>query len=120
MVLDIDSGNHGKKLIVYPRDGGDNQLWRWEGNLLVSKTGYALDVQGGNRDPGTNAIAWDYHGAINQQWRMEGDKIVSCLTGLVLDIKGGSKASSTEIILWDPARQRGVNNQSWQLHYQAW
>ena len=119
LVLDIEGGQHGGRIITYPKHGGDNQLWTWKGNVLVSKTGYALDVQGGSRDPGTNAIAWDYHGAINQQWRMEGDKIVSCLNGLVLDIKGGGKASSTEIILWNPARQGGVNNQSWQLvlHY---
>ena len=120
MVLDIEGGQHGGKIITADRKPGtDHQLWTWKGNVLVSKSGYGIDVQGGNRAPGTNAIAWNYHGAINQQWRMEGDNIVSCLNGLVLDIKGGGKASGTEIILWDPARQGGVNNQSWQhvLHY---
>ena len=110
MVLDIDSGNHGKKLIVYPRDGGDNQLWRWEGNLLVSKTGYVAEVSHGNLTVGANAISWHKVGSTNQKWRLEGDKIVSLLHELVLDIKDMKKDQGTEVILWNA---NGGDNQKW-------
>ena len=114
LVLDIDGGRRGGRLIIYPKHGGDNQLWQWRGMALVSKSGYALDIKDGNRAPGTNAIPWDHHGGINQQWTVQGDKIISSLNGLCLDIKNGSKAAGSEIILWQP--QHGViNNQCWKL-----
>ena len=110
MVLDINSGKHGNNLIIWPRNGGDNQLWTWEGNLLVSKTEYVAYVYQGNRAPGTNVISWNKLGGANQKWRQDGDQIVSSLHGLVLDIKGGSKEQGTEIILWNAT---GGDNQKW-------
>ena len=113
-MLDIEGGKHGGRVITFPRHGGDNQLWTWKGNALVSKTGYALDVKGGSKDAGTNAIAWDHHGKGNQQWRVEGDKIISHSNGMALDIKDGSKESNSDIILW-PSKHGASTNQSWQF-----
>jgi len=113
LVLDIEGGTNGGKIITYTKHGGDNQLWTWKGNSLVSKTGYALDVKDGTNDSGTNAIAWNYHGGNNQQWRVEGDKIISEANGMALDIKDG-KQSNADIILW-PAVDGPSKNQSWQF-----
>ena len=110
MVLDIDSGKHGNKLIVWPRNGRDNQLWRWEGNLLVSKTGYVAEVCQGNQAPGTNAICWNKHGGTHQQWKQDGNQIVSSMHGLVLDVKESSKDQGAEVILWN---SHGGDNQKW-------
>ena len=115
LVLDIEGGKKGGKIITYAKHGGDNQLWTWKGNTIVSKTGYALDVQGNNAASGTNVISWDHHGERNQQWKMNGDKILSELNnGMALDIRGGSKNEGVDIILW-PVQYGKVNNQSWQL-----
>ena len=114
LVMDIAKGERGGRIITYANNGGDNQLWTWKGNVLMSKTGYALDVQGANVTAGTNAISWDHHGKLNQQWKMDEDKIISSLNGMVLDIRGGSREEGADIILW-PAKYGEINNQSWQL-----
>ena len=115
LVLDVQGAEHGANIIIYEAGGGDNQLWTLNGNEIVSKTGYALDVQGGSTDSGTNAIAWEHSpGAENQQWRIEGDKIISTLTGFALDICGGNTESGTEVILY-PFSHGEINNQSWKL-----
>ena len=99
MVLTDLWATGGNRLIVHPRHGGDNQLWRWEGDLLLSKTGYVAEVAGGRREHGTNAICGKSHGQSNQKWRKDGNRIVSCMHGLVLAIKGGSKSKNSEVIL---------------------
>jgi len=112
MVLDIAEGKCGGRIITYPKHGGDNQLWKLEGNALISKTGYALDIEGGNRSAGANVICWNHHGGENQQWTVQGDNIISLLNGLSLDIKGGSKDSNVEIVLWP---SHNGDNQSWRF-----
>ena len=115
MVLDIEGGRHGARIITYPKHGGDNQLWTWRGNSLVSKSGYAMDIKGGNTSAGASVVSWDHHGGSNQQWRVEGGRIISMLNGMVVDIKGGSKESNADIILW-PAKEASEGaNQTWQF-----
>ena len=117
MVLDIEDARHGGNVITYQKHGGDNQLWKWKNNAIVSKLGYALDVKDGNPEAGVNVISWEQHGGPNQQWRMEGDKIISELNGLALDISGGSQDSNIEIIVWPLQSADEVDNQSWELEY---
>ena len=112
MVLDIAEGKHGARIITYPYHGGDNQLWTWKDNSLVSKTGYAMDVEGGNTSAGANVISWTHHGDKNQQWCQDGNKITSTLNGMALDIESGSKVSGAKLILWP---EHGGSNQSWKI-----
>ena len=113
--MDIEDGKCEGRILTWQKHCGDNQYWTWNGNSIVSKTGYALDIQGCTQ--GTNAISLDHDGGDNQQFKMEGDKIVSLLTGMVLDIKDAIKASNADIIVW-PSKHAGVNNQSWEIIYQ--
>ena len=116
LVLAIEEGKCGGKIITSPKHGGDDQLWTWKENSLVSKTGYAMEVEGSNSSAGTNAISWDHDGGQNQQWRVEGDKIISVLNGFALAIKDGSNDAGADIILWPRHANDGpVNNQSWQF-----
>ena len=86
LVLDIERSEKGARIVTFPQHGGNNQLWTWRDNALMSKTGFVLDIEQSNEEQGTKTIAWEYHGGLNQQWTMEGDKIISCLNGMSLDI----------------------------------
>ena len=76
---------------------------------------YALDVEDGNPEEGTNVIIWEYHGERNQQWSMKGDKIFSALNGMALDIKDGLFKSWRKFFIC-PLNQDD-ENQSWELEY---
>lgn len=113
LVLDIAGGGaKGAHIKTWKRHDGPNQLWQWKEDMLVSKTGYALDVQSASSDAGTSAIAWDNHGRPNQRWKVEGDQIISKLNGLALDIRGGSREAGASVILWP---KHGGKNQAWKI-----
>lgn len=87
LVLDIDGGRRepGTRLIVWPAkpQGNANQIWdlvpcggpgpgRGRGFHIKSRlNNYVLDVEGGNRSPGTRIIAYPAHpycSSLNQLW----------------------------------------------------
>ncbi|KAJ3666688.1 hypothetical protein Zmor_002122 [Zophobas morio] len=73
-VLDIQGSlESGHNLITFPNFGGANQQWYVNSdNTIVSiKGNLALDISGGNQQPGTNVIAWEKHGGDNQKFRIE-------------------------------------------------
>ena len=117
-MLDIDSAQHGGNIITYEKHGGDNQLWKWKGKTLVSKTGHVMDIKDGNAQEGTNIIAWEPHGGPNQRWKMKGDKIISKFNKMALDIKDASSESNAEIIVWPLKSKDEVDNQSWEIEFQ--
>ena len=114
LVLDIERGEKGGRIVTFPQHGGDNQLWTWRKKSLMSKTGFVLDVDHSNKEKGAKTISWVYHGGLNQQWTLDGDKIISCLNGMALDIKGESMEQLVEIVLW-PTKSGVWDNQSWTL-----
>ena len=118
LILDIAGSNHGANIVTFRKHGGNNQIWKWQGNKIVSKLGYVLDVNAGGTEEGTKVIAWNHHGGLNQQWIMIGDKIISVLNGMCLDIPAGSRSSGIGIILWSLKSDDAVDNQSWELVYQ--
>ena len=118
LILDIAGSNHGANIVTFQKHGGNNQIWKWQGNKIVSKLGYVLDVNAGGTEEGTKVIAWNHHGGLNQQWIMIGDKIISVLNGMCLDIPAGSRSSGIGIILWSLKSDDAVDNQSWELVYQ--
>ena len=46
--------NHDNDVVMMKKQlGNDSQLWQWhEGNCLINKDGYALDVKGTSAEPG--------------------------------------------------------------------
>ena len=118
LVLDIARSEHGANIVTFQEHGGDNQIWKWQGNNLVSKLGYVLDVNARGDEEGTKVIAWKHHGGLNQQWIMIGDKIISVLNGMCLDIPERSKDSDVEIVLWPLLSDDAVDHQSWELVYE--
>ena len=113
LVLDIHSSAKGGKLILYHKHGGDNQLWRFQDGLLVSKAGLVADVEGSNTNHGASICAWDRHSGLNQKFHQINDTIVSNLQGFVFDVKDGNMAANAEVILW-PAH--GGSNQAFHLY----
>jgi len=118
LVLDIAGSKHGANIVTFRKHGGDNQIWKWQGNNLVSKLGYVLDVNARGSEEGTKVIAWKHHGGVNQQWIMIGDKIISVLNGMCLDIPARSKSSDVGIVLWSLHSDDAVDHQSWELVYE--
>merc|ERR1712130_218662 len=90
-VLDICNCEHGASLILHPKHGGDNQLWKFENGLLVSKTGLVADIEGGSTEQGAKVIAWDKHGGINQQFSCYPTGVImSNATGHALEVSSGT------------------------------
>ena len=112
LVLDIKGGAKGANIITWKQTGRPTQFWAWKDDMLISKTGYVLDVNGGYNDTGTNALAWDQNGGASQRWKMDGDQIISKLNGLVLAIKGQRREAGGSVILW---KKRGSSNQAWKM-----
>lgn len=78
-------------------------------------TGYVLDINGGNQNPGAQAIVWSKNvpDSANQLWYLNSDgTIESKLNGFVLDINGGNPAAGTNVIAW-PRNTPMSNNQLW-------
>ena len=100
-------GKNGENI---EKQGSNNYIWKWQGNGLVNKLGYALGIGGGHQEK--------YHGGVHQQWIMIGDKIISVFNGMCLDIPRGSKDSNVGIILWSLHSDDSVDNQSWELVYE--
>ena len=117
MVLDIKGNEHGANIIQWPPHGGDNQLWRWNGFSIVSKTGLALDVEGGGTDRGAEVLGWTHHGGDNQKWRIQGDKIISASNNMALDVEGESREAGAKIVCWPLKSEFRTDNQSWKLNY---
>ncbi|MFN8489015.1 MAG: RICIN domain-containing protein [Caldilineaceae bacterium] len=78
-------------------------------------TGYVLDINGANQNPGAQAIVWSKNvpDSANQLWYLNSDgTIESKLNGFVLDINGGNPAAGTNVIAW-PRNTPISNNQLW-------
>ena len=112
LVLDIKGGAKGANIITWKQTGRPTQFWAWKDDMLISKTGYVLDVEGGCRDAGTSIIAWNQTGEANQRWKMEGDQIISKLHGLALDIKDQRHEAGVDVVLWG---KHGRSNQAWKF-----
>ena len=112
LVLDIEGGTKGANIITWQKNNGPNQLWEWREDMLISKTGYVLDIKGGCRNAGTSIIAWNQTGEANQRWKLEGDQIISKLHGFALDIKDQRHEAGVGVVLWE---KNGRSNQAWKI-----
>merc|ERR1711868_164341 len=117
-VLDLCGGGaEGAELIIYDRNGGDNQLWQFdEEGRIISKTGFCLDIEGCNDENCAKVIAWSPHDGDNQKWEVVGTRIESRMNGKVLDILYEGTDNETPVIVHD---HHGKENQRWNIipHY---
>lgn len=66
------SSNEGAEIASRSDQNTDNQLWKWEGNVLVSKhRGYAMEMMDDSGRHGFNSNANHYTGDKDQQWEFE-------------------------------------------------
>eukprot|EP00731_Ephydatia_muelleri_P027129 Em0019g2a len=72
-VLDCGGQIMGYQLIVLDRHGGENQMFRRDGNYLVTMRGFVLDIDGSNLAPCAALILWSRNNppSANQQFQLE-------------------------------------------------
>jgi len=68
-------GEKGPYIILYPKKafGTDNQLWRFDGEHLVSKAGNkgsVMDIKNNLTKPQTYVIIYAKNNQQNQKWRL--------------------------------------------------
>ncbi|MDR1183818.1 MAG: RICIN domain-containing protein [Coriobacteriales bacterium] len=124
--VDIEgaSRNNGAAAILWSKNAGDNQKFRFTYNantgyysITAAHSGRALDVYGASTVSGARVIQWSPHSDFNQQWRIVSATggtyaIYSAPTGLALDVNGGSTAAGASLIMWP---YHGGANQRWIL-----
>ena len=101
----------GETPVVMNKVGGDNQLWRMEGNHLVSKSsGLVLDISGSGS--GARVVMWSKHGGENQKFRIQNTMIISRRDNTTLDVAGGGTVEGTKVLMWR-IQPGGQPNQNW-------
>jgi len=98
----LEERGQEQPLIVNPEAGREGQLWRWEGQSLISKNNLAIDLKGPINDDwnnGAEMIAWPPHNGINQIWRFEEEMIVDLGgTNFALEIEDSMPIAGTQVI----------------------
>ncbi|XP_069681484.1 beta/gamma crystallin domain-containing protein 3-like [Periplaneta americana] len=113
MVLDVRNNERrsGAEVVMWPYNGGDNQVWEYKNNMIYSKlSGFVLDVAGGN--PGGAVLTYKQHGRSNQKWFFEDDFTIRNGTGLVMDIEGGNCYQGVRVIGYG---KHGGHNQKFRI-----
>jgi len=106
-----------KDVVMWRKSGREAQLWRWDGNTLVTKqNGKALTIK--NADKKKKATVWlmPKNGGKEQEWKLEDGRLVSGLNGLVLNIKNDDKSRGNTVWMWDKNQSKA---QKWKLQLAA-
>merc|ERR1712066_606686 len=94
---------------MYTYHGGDNQLWKWDGqairNLKYPKM--VLDLTSDRV-----ILYGTHHGGDNQRWTYDGEKLVSACHDLVLDIGDWKNKDGSAVIGY---KWNGGKNQMWTI-----
>jgi len=105
-------------VVVNPESGRNGQLWKWQGDSLVSKNNLALDLMGPINDDwnnGAEIIGWPPHNGINQIWKFEEDLIVDLGgTNFALEIEDSMPIAGTKVIA---SRIKRNQEQFWSLSF---
>ena len=114
-MLELAGGEEGGELIVNDYvHGAANQLWEFDEEMrLMSRTGYAVDIEGANDGNCARIIGWSPNDGDNQKWEVVGTRIESKMNGNVLDIYGGVDDgcdSGTAVV---SGNHHGGENQIW-------
>jgi hypothetical protein len=114
LVLDISGGGkeNFSKVIIWERHGDSNQLWKINGDKIISvHCGRSLDIEGGIAG-GRHLIIFDSHGGENQRFRYNSDDRTISIgnSNLRLDISGGNIRAGTQVIAYE---KHCGGNQQW-------
>ena len=91
--------------------GRDSQLWKFEGNVMVDRRGFALEFTGWEgRD---NFIMAEKTGAENQKFNIDGFMFQSMVNTFAIDIPGFSDVDTPIEVYLHP--QHGGTNQLWNV-----
>ncbi|MFE9790393.1 RICIN domain-containing protein [Streptomyces goshikiensis] len=106
----------GDAVILWPCNGGANQVWHAYGETLVNdKNNLCLDNPGSTTRSGARLILWHCNGGGNQifRWNKHTRHIDAWSAYLVVDASGGA---GTQLVLWGA---NGGLNQEWTT-YNPW
>lgn len=118
--------NAGKTLIgLAAQNNTASQSFRFQSTppvspgyyVIKSASGFALDLNGGNVERGTNVQMYKPNSSAAQIWKLERGSggyytIANARSQKVLDISGGGTKDGTNVLAWD---KTGVNWQKWQM-----
>ncbi|KAJ6648332.1 Actinohivin [Pseudolycoriella hygida] len=110
LVLDVTNDGKGE-IITYPYHGGNNQLWRYENDMIYSKlNGFVMDIEAKE----SKVILYPPHGGMNQKWVFDHDFSVRSHLGKVMDIAKKDKSWSGRLIAYP---KHGGPNQKFRRVY---
>ena len=123
-VLDASLSNVGE-VVLWDRNGGDNQLWFWDGqdrDVLRNKKfpRRVLDFHWGDyqKHGWGKVYLHEFNGGWNQKWQFDGRELVckgfqsKMVHNLRLDVHGSATASGAKVGVY---QRNGNANQRWQL-----
>ncbi|PSN42601.1 hypothetical protein C0J52_19718 [Blattella germanica] len=99
LVLDVQSSEkrNGTHIIMWPFHGGDNQLWEYKNNMIISKaSGLVLDIY--KNQHAAPIITYESHGGPNQKWHFDDDFTIRSESEMVLDVQNGAVDQGTPVI----------------------
>jgi hypothetical protein len=71
LVLDVEGGAENGKIIMWSKNGGDNQKWYFDDDFTIrSGLGFVLDVKEASTQDCTTLLAFSKHGQENQKFRI--------------------------------------------------
>ena len=116
--LDANRSNQGE-LFLWDFNGGDNQLWFWDGELLRNKhfpnkvlDFHWMDYQ---RNSWGKVYLHDFNGGLNQKWQISGEEIITKHNqSLRLDVYGSGSQNGTKVGCFKRNRN---SNQKWIIQY---
>ncbi|KDR12921.1 uncharacterized protein LOC110835783 [Zootermopsis nevadensis] len=113
MVLDVKNNEriNGAQVVLWPYNGGNNQLWEYKNNMIYSKlSGLVLDIASSSH--GGPVITFSSNGGSNQKWFFDDDFTIRSGTGMVLDVEGANIYQGARLIGF---RKHGGQNQKFRI-----
>jgi hypothetical protein len=113
MVLDVkyEGKKSGTEVILWPYNGGKNQLWEYKNNMIYSKlSGLVLEMSAANF--GGAVFTYTPHGGSHQKWYFDDDFTIRNGTGMVLNVEGNNFQQGTRIVGF---QKQGGQNQKFRI-----
>lgn len=113
-VMDIEGGKKHGVVKMYPKTKEDSQKWRWDGDEIVSKLGWALTVYNARiNEHGQHLDVADAVGKDWTRWKMiGGNMIANKKSNLVLSVWNDGTSAGEKVVIW-PAHD--ASSQQWEL-----
>jgi len=124
-VLDASMSNVGE-VVLWARNGQDNQLWFWDGHEILRNKRFpnkVLDFHWSDyqRQKWGKVYLHELNNGWNQKWQMNGREIAckgfqsSMVPNLRLDVHGGATHNGAKVGVY---QRNGSSNQAWEFNMQ--